>query len=316
VAHACALAVLATSCAPRAPGAPRLAALNPARRCARAKLGAIPAEIAHGLALVPFRIDGVESAAVFDTGSNITLITPDLASQIAPVAVLKNPHNASTVNSTLATQLIQVKLVEVGHIGRVSPEIGVADFLGEARLRQPLALVGLDTRRGLDLDLDFDHELITAYRTANCVRAEPPWPTRYTGVPIAWKLKHTHVAIPVTVAGNSILALIDTGAERSSMTRGAALRAGVTDAQIEHGEAAGFVDASGAPSTAHMHRFAEIGVGQDVLYDAPVMIVDKTASDLDVDMVLGMDYLATHHVWLSLSTAMFYIDSGVKLDAR
>ncbi len=97
------------------------------------------------------------------------------------------------------------------------------------------------------------------------------------------------------------------------MTRAGALRAGLSNADIDRGQQAGYVDASGGQNIAHMHRFAEIAVGEDVLYDTPVMIVDNAASSLDVDMVLGMDYLATHHVWLSLSTGMVYIDSGVRL---
>ena len=57
------------------------------------------------------------------------------------------------------------------------------------------------------------------------------------------------------------------------------------------------------------HRFANMAIGEEELHDFP-MLVAPDFNRLDPAMILGMDYLGSHHLWLSLTNNAFYIDSG------
>ncbi len=270
----------------------------------------------HGIAIVPFLIDGVSSAAMVDTGSNITLISPDLATKIKPALIDKQLYGLSAIVGHLNTRLIVVNRVQVGQVSWTHPILGVADIMGGSKRHLSAALLGLNFLRGLDVDLDFAHGKIVAYGTANCVHAEPPWQDSYSGVPLTWVLKHTHVTIPVIFDGGELEAVVDTGAVRSVITREAASRIGVTAADYAKDPVSRIIDLGGEHGTAREHIFPEIVVGEDLFRNFHMLIVDKISTEAPVDMILGTDYLAQHHIWLSLSTNALYIDSGEKAKPR
>jgi hypothetical protein len=44
--------------------------------------------------------------------------------------------------------------------------------------------------------------------------------------------------------------------------------------------------------------------------DFKIDIDESRATNIGIDMIVGMDYMATHHLWLTLATNAMFIGSG------
>ena len=68
-------------------------------------------------------------------------------------------------------------------------------------------------------------------------------------------------------------------------------------------------------SSQRVHRFTEVGIGED-RFPAPIFLVGGLQSG-EWDMLLGSDYLRRKRVWLSYATGQIFISppSGVLVRA-
>ena len=61
-----------------------------------------------------------------------------------------------------------------------------------------------------------------------------------------------------------------------------------------------------APVPMRLHRFAELRVGPDVTRDPALWVAPVHVVPI-VDMLLGADWLAARHVWLSFATRQMFV---------
>ena len=61
-----------------------------------------------------------------------------------------------------------------------------------------------------------------------------------------------------------------------------------------------------APVPMHLHRFAELRVGPDVMRDPALWVASVRVVPI-VDMLLGADWLQTRRVWLSFATKQIFV---------
>jgi hypothetical protein len=111
--------------------------------------------------------------------------------------------------------------------------------------------------------------------------------------------------MPVTIYGQKVEAVLDTAAPVSLLQSNAARRLGVTSAQLSadtniaaHGVGDGAVQA-------RLHRFGAMIVGQDRVVGPRIGVADFPLET--AEMVLGLDYLADHRVWVSYRTGQVFI---------
>jgi predicted aspartyl protease len=108
--------------------------------------------------------------------------------------------------------------------------------------------------------------------------------------------KRPHVM--VVIGGIKLIAVVDSGAQRSSIFRNSARRLGLRLADLTtdgHSKAIGL----GPEARDEVrHIMAPIEVGEITLSNLPVSIIDQRSDD-DTDMLLGLDFLTRVHVWLS-----------------
>jgi hypothetical protein len=112
--------------------------------------------------------------------------------------------------------------------------------------------------------------------------------------------------VRVVANGQPMRALFDTGAAITVMRQGVATRAGVPEAVLARpvdGWASGI-----GPATpgVRRHLLPELRVGEEVLRDVPVGIVE-TSWDLPFEMVLGMDYMAPRRFWISYARQRLHV---------
>ena len=304
--------------------AKRLYAVNRDEPCTVEPYAPIPVKLIHNAVLLPVIINGVQTIGRLDTGARASLITPELAAA-AHVKTAPSRARMSGISGSFPVDLALIDHLQVGSIDYHGKRLGhVYPFAGSQGARFGV-LVGLDWLDKFDFDMDLAHERLQPFRTANCLEVPVPWPDTYTGLALSRGVadglkKHQqdaaavwgfgfHVSIPVAFEGGLIEATIDTGAERSFLSYDAARQAGATAAQLETDPKKPAAGINGSTRNMAYHRFPDLAIGEEELRDFSIMVA-PAFDRRDLPMILGMDYLGNHHLWLSLTTNALYIDSG------
>ena len=256
-------------------------------------------QLRDGFAFVPASIRNVPVMLLLDTGAQGMLLTPDIAE------ALRLPVDPSAGTRMLGTggvrdaPNVMLRGLRVGGVPMADGNVPVAALPGVPHTEPPLAgLLGGQFLWTYDLDLDVPHGRMALYDAPSC--AAPPFLLPYSILPLSVS-PEGDVFVTVQVNGEDLLALVDTGSRASIITEQAAERlrlGGPGSANLAQG-----VDGSTLPIR-HL-RVRRLQVGTEVTADAPISV-----SPLQLgrgDMLLGLDYLGRHRVWISYRTGRVLI---------
>jgi predicted aspartyl protease len=291
------LAACATTGAP-APGA-----------CGFVARSTLPITRIGPFAAVDSTIDGAPARLLVDTGDTALTVLSAAAAQRSGVAL--DPHR------TLRTSGIGgAATYPTGRIGRLMlGNIAVAPAVVTVMPAVPLAdgNIGMDILSDVDLDLDLPAGRITLHRGRLCPGAGPPWDTPATELHTAartWRrlpasAPPSELLLEMELNGVPALALLDTGAGHTVVAGAFAARLGVTDAALAAGPALPLPGLSPQAGRGWLWRFREARIGTE-RFTAPVMVVADLHNP-GYDVVLGMDYLTRHRVWLSYGARRIFV---------
>jgi Aspartyl protease len=189
-----------------------------------------------------------------------------------------------------------------------------------------------------DIDLDFAHQRLNYFSPEQCKGAGIYWsPTTITSVPIVAytgleyddrspipRLGTTYV--PVTLDGHTIIALLDTSADRTFLNSDVAKRLfGLSPDSAETGD----VTDGGTRIKAGLHRFSSLSFGGLTASNPQIAIpfdiktqssgishISKTARDtfylheIIPDLVIGMDVLKHAHLYVAFESARVYVSAA------
>jgi predicted aspartyl protease len=324
------LAVTLAACEPPEPLVPdrsylyRRNAVDASKPCLIAKFAGVPVKLVRNSAFVPVKVNSTLTYGMIDTGSDMSMLSPDLA---AAANLHADPHQPRRRGYGLAGGFdlvyVQPDKIQIGGLIRYHPTpANIVNFAGHGS--NVGALIGSNLLDGFDWDIDFPHDRMTAVRTSNCHDIDPPWDTKSSELPLTRGTNRqiteiasmlglaVNVTLPVEFDGGSLKAVFDTGARMSYLTREGAHKAGITNTQLDHDPTINIGAINGKIIKARLHRVNEFVVGQDLQKDFPVAVAEHLNRDDEFDMILGMDWIARHHVWLSYTTDSLYVDSGEK----
>jgi hypothetical protein len=184
-------------------------------------------------------------------------------------------------------------------------------------------VLGTDMMQRYDIDLDFAHQQLNYFSPEQCNGAGIYWKPKsvvgqqmvtYTGL----------VYVPVTLDGHTILALLDSGVDRTFLNpRSASKLFGLSWGSLEPGN----VTDDGALIKADLHPFSrltlagltinnpEIAIPDDIQtqstreFHAEHLIPDRFPLDQIIkgDIVIGMDVLKQTHLYLSFRNNRIYV---------
>jgi TonB family protein len=326
------VALIAAGCAPHAPAtsvkeayiAERLASVDRTQPCYLAPFEEFPIKVYANHAFVDAWVNGVHTFGEIDTGADETLITPALAK--AARVQLGGAIRRAGADGSFRVLNGDVPKIAVGSVLIKHPwNIAVYDFPGSNGVDFGIN-IGANLLNGLDYDIDFVHGTVRPYATSNCLTIDPPWRTTSTGVALTrgttnslatttagmdyyHDLSFLHVTIPVAFPGGVIDAVFDTGSGQSLMSFAAARAIGLSRSEIGDGPADKVYGLAGGSKAVGIHHFADMAIGEDELHNFPISLLPHF-DRRDTPMIIGMDYMKTHHFWLSYTTDALYIDSG------
>jgi Aspartyl protease len=300
-------------------------AVDPTKPCRIAKFATVPLKLYHNIAFVPVKVNDVFTYGILDTGSDGTLLTPAMvtAAKIALEPKL-HPLHAYGMAGGFSMQLALADSFQIGELKLTHPNpSGVVDFVNSNHEKVG-ALIGSNLIGAFDWDIDFAFGRMTSFETQNCHDIDPLWDTKSTGVPLTRGTNrkftalanllglNANVTIPVEFDGGSLTAIFDTGSVHSYLTREGAHKAGITNAQLDHDPIVVLTAINGKTRKVRRHTVSEFVVGEDLQRNFPVDVAEYFNRNDEFDMILGMDWIASHHIWLSYTTDSLYIDSGEK----
>jgi predicted aspartyl protease len=259
-------------------------------------------------AAVPSSADGTPIRLVVDTGAAETVLSAGAAERARVALDTRHIVRATGIGGTASYAVGHVGLLQLGAIPvtpavvTIMPTVPVAD-----------GNLGMDILGDVDLDLDFPARRITLYRGRLCPGATPPW--NAAAVELATTALMPRTATPgvrprqlllaMELDGTPALAMLDTGAARSVVARPFARRLGVSDAALAAGPAVPLTGLSPDAALGRFWRFREAGIGTERISGPLMLVADLPGARYDV--LLGMDYLAGHRVWLSYGARRIFL---------
>jgi len=264
----------------------------------------IPIKMAQGLPLVSVIAGGHETTLIIDTGAELTMLSDAAAQRRGLRPHRAYPRTMSGLNGAVVAESADVSLtaggVALSNFGVLVGSVSLPALAGTT----PDGLLGADILSNFEADLDIPHGVLHLYRGDSCASVEPTWAQNYAAI-AANRSLHNRLFFPVMVDGHRLAAIFDTGAQHSIIDQRSARAVGVDGEVLKRDPAATFHGITGPAAPTHVHRFGRLVVGDETLAN-PLLIVGKLDLE-DANLILGMDYLRSHRVWLSYGSHRVFV---------
>ncbi len=299
---------------------PPIARLLAALVCATAFAGTRPASAAtdacaprlraelnvdpRGGPLVTMNINGGTARLLLDTGAERTILTDGAARRLGLLTSFDHTQLVRGIGGNVEAGVVTPALDGAdGKLPGISFAV-VPGHLPPVGDQQVDGLLGADLLVAYDLDLDIGHHLVLLYDPPVCSVPDLPWTRRYDAVE-ARLSSHRHMAFPITLDGHRLTAFIDTGAQLSLIDAEATSRLGVTEAALGLDDEVEMQGVSAQVIIGREHRFARLGMADEILL-SPTVAVTPLRLD-DADLLMGTDVLQRERIWLSYATRRIYV---------
>lgn len=248
-------------------------------------------------------IDHKPATMLVDTGSTDTFLTMTAALK-RHLDLRQSNMQAYGVGGL--TKMYEVRLgqfaVGPAHTGRTYMQvIGNATFTPSYEV-----IVGAPFLMQLDLEISLAEKKLRFLKGTGCDSAFLAyWNPDAIDIPIHLNPDDTRPHFTVEVNGKKMDAIIDTGAAYSVIERGAAARAGIVIGSGSVTELAG-ISGVGTKKVRHWRALADtLAIGDETIRHAEIGIRD-TGGQVDVDVILGADFLRSHRVLFAMGQKRLY----------
>jgi predicted aspartyl protease len=269
----------------------------------------LPMELRNGAVIIPAKIAGQPASLMLDTGSEGGVMTQRGAERLK---LANDPRGKTTIIGTsgaIKANRVMLRDLEIGGIQFPPHAVPVASLARPGEDERPFdGLIGAEILSFFDVDIDFPKRQITLYDVQNCSGNFLPWTSPYTTVKLN-KTRGNLMVLPVALEGHPTTALFDTGANRGRVNRRAAHAAGVTQAAMADDAPAFELGVGGNVVPSAMHLFSELRIGGEQIRDVELAVAERTVPQ--ADMLLGLPYMETRHIWLSYATQQMFIERDI-----
>jgi len=295
-----------------------LAAPAFAARCQLVRVAEWPVKLERNRALVDGSINGHPVGVLIDTGASKTVMTRSAAERLG-IDRVDARMSFYGVGGRTRAELAEIEEFRLG--GAVQKKWPVL-VIGEQPMGDVAVILGEDFFESLDLELDFANKVVRLFQPQDCDKAALAyWAPDTPPLKIASVRK---LMVDVEVNGVPLLALIDSGASRSTLDLGVARRAGITPASAGVTSGGCIVGIGRKPVDAFIAPMERFAIGDEIIRDARIPMADmsvhlmreeigsRLSKPFDTpEMVLGVDFLLAHRVFIShAQRAVYFTHNG------
>jgi predicted aspartyl protease len=255
-----------------------------------------------GFLSAPVTVAGRTVSFIVDTGSEGSMISPWLARFLRleqdPRALT---HVSGTGGSAGIVPNVIVPGLRVGDAGFGPVSMPLGFLPSRPNITPPVeGLLGGDVLAHDVLEMDAPQGRVAMWTAPGKIPAScdllPPEIAGVRWQELKGEERGHRIVLRVRLDGHELTALLDSGARSRIVSRRAAEAVGVTDAQLDVDPGGTTAGVDGRESVYRWHRFHSLTIGNET-EKSPVLTV-APVSEEDVDMLLGSDWFATHHVWV------------------
>lgn len=266
---------------------------------------------AGGVLVLPLEVNGRPARFLLDTGASRSVVTEAATQRLGLARDEWVASNMQGVSGGIEhTRNADPRRLSLGGVELRRHTMAHDNTLTVATLPQvtpglPIdGVLGRDFLSVFDLDLDMPAHTLALYDVQGCSGRFLPWTMPYAALAVSMPMD-TAMVVAVQLDGVALRALLDTGASRSLIAAPGIARLGLTPDRLtgptQHAAGIGPRAIAVQP-----HQFSALRVGPDTLR-APVFTVAPVRLAPIVDMLLGGDWLAGRHVWLSYATHQVFV---------
>ncbi|WP_165491037.1 retropepsin-like aspartic protease [Lichenihabitans psoromatis] len=278
--------------------------------CRTTEIATLPLSLKGGHFRVTAAINGHGVDLVVDTGAAVSALDRKAADRLQ-IAV--DADRSSTIVGVGGTgRPVATRLARTLTLGALRLENirFVSGSFGSSPARpEPIAgILGADILFRYDVEFDPARHAMILHRPEGCSGRFLDWGA-YDAVPLQRFYDGSLKRVPVAIDGVSMLALLDTGATGTVLFRPAVRRLGPAAAPAKTDRRGlGVGSVAGKTIPMFTHRFASLMVGRDILRSPDLTVANDATMELE--MLLGLDYLGTRRIWISYATDQLFIASG------
>lgn len=273
--------------------------------CRLARFLTIPVTMEGRRPMVTAQIAGRDARFILDSGAFFSTIAPANAAEFGLTIRDVAPGAQMTgIGGTTALRQTTARTFSIG--GQTLPQLVFA--VGGTDTGRT-GLIGQNILGLADADYDLPHGIVHLTKASGCrnggvtywVGSKP-----FTIVPLMpTSVTQRHTIGTITVNGVKMKAMFDTGAQRSYLALSAARRIGLTPQTpgvVESNFAYGLGTGRRRAWTA---RLATIDFGGEAIAKPSIDIIDEDL--FGVDMLIGVDFFLTHHLYVDNTNHRMYI---------
>ena len=289
-----------------------------ASRCKLVMSPQLPVRMDNLRPVITANINGVDAQFILDTGSFFDFMSPAAAAQFKlPLSYAPPGYYINGIGGSVIPQVATVNAFTVAGVTVHDALffVGTNDFQGGE-----VGLLGQNLLRLADVDYDFADGSLRFVNPSHCSGPVVAYWTTTLPVGVVnlhWTSRERpHLIGEVSVNGQRIQALFDTGSPRTILSLRAAKWAGITPDSpgvIPAGMTSGIGKGAVRVWIAPIDKFE---VGGEMIEHTRVLIGDIDLASLDVQMLLGTDFFLAHHVYVAYSQNKLYFtyNGGVVFD--
>jgi predicted aspartyl protease len=276
-----------------------------ARHCSVQRAGVLPVQLDRGFLLVPGALNHNKVLLLVDTGAEASMVTPQAEMEFRLDRDGRRHTTLHGIGGQITMVNARVTSFGVGDVEMMDVSIAVGPLPALPATDPPIGgLVGADYLSDYDVDLDVPHHTITLYNVQGCGEDFSPWQHAVSVVPIRRQYKDL-LTLDVTVDGQTMNALLDSGARGTTISAAAAQHLGLDSAALAHDRATSELGVDRNTLASHLHQFDELRVGREVFHGPHLQVAPLLLPG--AEMLLGADYLRTRHVWVSYATRRMFV---------
>ena len=276
----------------------------------------MPVEVIGQRATTMVKINGVDTRFVLDTGAFYNFMSKANASALGlKLQSLPFDFRLSGIGGSTGASYTDVK-----EFGVLDTTLKKIDFI-VGGTDMGYGLLGANLLDMADLELDLAHGKLALFKVDGCKKTSLAYWTKDENYFIADlepsdREVDRRTFVNVMIGDKRVRALLDSGAPATLLTRSAAERAGID---------------LNAPGVKVGHRTYGIGaktvktwlvpipafsVGTETIHNSQMMVIDGDMGGRDTDMLLGLDYILAHHMFIANSERkVFFTYNGGRVFA-
>ena len=282
------------------------AAALAADTCKIAMMAHFPVTMENDRATVAVKINGNDTRIWLDSGAFFNFMSKAKAAELGlTTEPLPQGFFVSGIGGSFTPELAKIRNFDIvgAHMHDMEFVVGGSDAGN--------GFIGANFLGVFDTEFDLAKGAVNLFKVSGCGHYTLAYWAKGMTVGEARLLSPSyerdhHIYVEVLINGRALRAVLDSGAPETIVYRRAALRAGV---DLSSPKVVGSLRMSGVGAKSRqtwIARTQTISIGGEEIRNSPIRVIDDGGMG-DDDMLLGVDFLMSHHVFVSQVQRKMYL---------